>query len=161
MTYTYTKVLPSWVAIFVFFSFCACSYVEEVEVESLQPSAEQKSIDEEGPIHVRIPAFSIQTIATVSAIDLYQFSDGVFEKEITVDPSKDNVVEFDRKPLTRIYALAGHTVDGAHKMSEHDFAMMTIPVPKDSYSAPVFFTSVIDLYYDSDNISIEMFRGVA
>lgn len=161
MTYTYRKALPTWVFIFFFFSFSACSYVDEVEAPTQQPAAEQKPTDTESTIHVKIPAFGLQTIANVTSIDLFQFSDGVYVDKMTVDPSKNNVVEFARKPCTRIYALAGYKVEGAHKMSEHDFAMLTIPIPKDSYSAPVFFTSVTDLYYDTDNFSIEMLRGVA
>lgn len=155
------KALPAWVSIFVFFSICTCSCVEEVDTALQKPMAEQQLSAEEGTLHLRIPSLSAETSATFKSIDLFQFSDGVFVNKMTIDPSKDKVVEIARKPLTRIYALAGYTVEGAQKMSEHDFAMMTIPVPQDSYSAPVFFTSVTDLYYDSDYLKIEMLRGVA
>ncbi len=161
MTYTYRKALPAWVSIFVFLTLGGCSYVDEVDVAKQQPEPIQQTSVTEDNIHVRIPAFSIQTIANVTSIDLYQFSDGVFVEKLSVDPSKDNVVEFARKPCTRIYTIAGYEVEGANKMTEHDFAMMTIPIPNDSHSAPVFFTSVDDLYYDSDNLNIELLRGVA
>ena len=161
MDNTFSKALTTWAAIFAFFSLFACSCVDEVEVVSPQLPADPQPEAKEGTIHLRIPTFKIETTATVNSIDLFQFSDGAFVNKITVDPSKDNVVEFDRMPLTRIYAIAGYKVENAHKLSEHDFSMMTIPLPEDSYSAPVFFTSVADLYYDSDNLNLEFLRGVA
>ncbi|MDE6549213.1 MAG: hypothetical protein K2L22_09450, partial [Muribaculaceae bacterium] len=115
----------------------------------------------EGTIHIRIPSLSDKTSATFTYIDLFQFSDGVFVNKMTIDPSKDNIVEFARRPLTRIYALAGYKVADTQKISESLLTAMTIPVPKDSYSAPVFFSSVTDIQDGADNLDIELHRGVA
>lgn len=70
-------------------------------------------------------------------------------------------MEFARKPNARIYALAGYKVEDSQKLSERHFSAMTIPVPKDSYSAPVFFSSVTDIPEGACNIDIELHRGVA
>ena len=158
---TSTKTLTTWVAIFAFFSICTCSCVEEVEIASQKPTAEQQLSAEEGTLHLRIPSLSARTSATFTSIDLFQFSDGVFVKKMTVDPSKDNVVGFPRKPQTRIYALAGYKVEDTQKISESLLSGMTIPVPKDSYSAPIFFSSVTDIQNGADNLDIELHRGVA
>lgn len=156
MNNAFLKVLPKWVASFTFFTLCACSYVNEVEVDSQQPSAINES-----SVVLRIPAFKVQTTVSVKTIDIFQFSDGIFVKKVTVDPSKDNVVKLDRKPGTKIYAMAGYTVEVAHQMSEKDFSTMTIPVPKDSCSAPSFFSSVTSMLTDEDNINIKLYSGVA
>lgn len=156
MNNAFLKALPKWVASFTFFTLCACSYVNEVEVDSQQPSAINES-----SVVLRIPAFKVQTTVSVKTIDIFQFSDGIFVKKVTVDPSKDNVVKLDRKPGTKIYAMAGYTVEVAHQMSEKDFSTMTIPVPKDSCSAPSFFSSVTSMLTDEDNINIKLYSGVA
>ncbi|MDE6522632.1 MAG: hypothetical protein K2L17_07435 [Muribaculaceae bacterium] len=161
MTYIYKKALPAWVSIFAFITLCASSCVEEVETALQKPTAEQQISTNEGTIHLRIPSLSDQTTATFTYIDLFQFSDGVFVNKMTVDPTKDNIVEFTRKPLTRIYALAGYKVEDTQKISESLLSAMTIPVPKDSYSAPVFFSSVTDIQDGADNLDIELHRGVA
>ncbi|MDE6785589.1 MAG: hypothetical protein K2J46_00930, partial [Muribaculaceae bacterium] len=158
---TFSKVLSTGAAIFAFFTLCACSYVEEVETLSQKPTEERQMSTNEGTIHIRIPSLSDKTSATFTYIDLFQFSDGVFVNKMTVDPSKDNIVEFTRKPLTRIYALAGYKVEDTQKISESLLSAMTIPVPKDSYSAPVFFSSVTDIQDGADNLDIELHRGVA
>lgn len=157
MDNAFSKALRAWAATFTLFSLCACSYVDEVE--SLLPSTSGEA-SAENSITLRIPAFKTQTIASVTSIDLYQFSEGVFVKKVTVDSSKDNVVELAKKPGMKVYAMAGYTVENAQLMSENDFSKMTIPVPKDSCSAPAFFSSVTKLVTE-DNIDIELQRGVA
>lgn len=82
-------------------------------------------------------------------------------KKLTVNPSRDNVVRLSRMPGTKIYALAGYTLEGSQIQSEKDFSKMTIPVPKDSCSAPSFFSSVTSMVMDESDINIELYRGVA
>lgn len=152
------KALRAMAATITLFTLYACSYIEEVD--SLQSTTEEASAAAGDRIVLRIPAFKTQTIANVNSIDLYQFSEGVFVKKVTVDSSKDNVVELARKPGMKIYAMAGYAVEGVQLMSENDFSKMTIPVPKDSCSAPAFFSSVTKLVTE-ENIDIELQRGVA
>lgn len=115
MDNAFQKTLKAWVATFTLFMLGACSYVDEVD--SPQPS---QAPPEEDKIVLRIPSINIKTIASVTSIDLFQFSDGAFVKKLTVDASKDNIVEFERKPGTRIYTLAGYTVESTHKLTEQD-----------------------------------------
>ena len=159
MNNTFSKTLLAGSAIFFLFTLCACSYVNELE--SQQPVSPSERLSEESSIILRIPAFKYTNIANVASIDLYQFSDGAFVKKLSVDPSIDNDVEFARKPGTRIYALAGYDMGGIQKLTESDFSTMTIPVPKDAYSAPIFFSSVSELSYFTENAYIELLTGVA
>ncbi|MDE7347255.1 MAG: hypothetical protein K2N48_11030 [Muribaculaceae bacterium] len=160
MAITFIKTLRAWVSTFTLITLCGCSYVNEVD--SPQPSPiNQLTPAEEGCIHLRIAAFESKTYSNVTSIDLFQFSDGVFVKKLTVNASRDNIVEFERKPGSRVYALAGYSIEGSQAVSESDFSKMTIPVPKDSYSAPVFFSSITDLTEDSNDFNIELHKGVA
>ncbi|MDE6742094.1 MAG: hypothetical protein K2J58_07165 [Muribaculaceae bacterium] len=157
MDNSFTGKLPAWVATFTILTLSACSYVSEVEA----PQTQQQSPVKESNVVLRIPAFKTQTIANVTSIDLFQFSDGVLVKKLSVDPSQDNVVEFARKPGARIYALAGYTVEETQNLFESNFSAMTIQIPKDSYSAPVFFSSITDVPDGAEKLNIELHRGVA
>lgn len=157
MKNAFQKALTTWVTVLALFDLCSCTYVEEVDpIQSQQPS-----LIEESNVVLRIPAFKNKTTANITSIDLFQFSDGVFVKKLSVDPSIDNVVEFARKPCTRIYTLAGYTVENPYKLSEEEFSTMTIPVPKDSHSAPIFFSSVTELSYFTEDIYINMQHGAS
>ena len=131
MENAYQKTLTAWVAAFTLITLGACSYVDEVESPHTTQANEGSAL-----------LLKIASPKNVTSIDLFQFSDGVLVKKLTVDPSSDNVVELARKPNARIYALAGYTVEDSQKLSESRISAMTIPVPKDSHSAPVFFSSV-------------------
>lgn len=115
MDNAFQKTLKAWVATFTLFTLGACSYVDEVDSPQLSPTQA-----DEDKIVLRIPSIDIQTTSNVNSIDLFQFSDGAFVKKLTVDASKDNIVEFERKPGTRIYNLAGYTVESTHKLTEQD-----------------------------------------
>ncbi|MDE6291924.1 MAG: hypothetical protein K2M16_10375 [Muribaculaceae bacterium] len=156
MNSTLPKTLTVWVATLAFSTISSCSYVEEVD----SPKS-TKDLSLEGNIIVRIPAFSIETIAGVKTIELFQFSEGRFVKKMTVDASRTHAVEFPAKRGTRIYALAGYSLEGTQILDENDFSTITIPVPEDSHSAPVFFSSITDPSYFTEDPYIELLRGVA
>ncbi|MDE5585539.1 MAG: hypothetical protein K2I92_04250, partial [Muribaculaceae bacterium] len=160
MNNTYSKTLQAWVAALTFFTLGACSYVEEVDEPKASPALQQSSSSEDNII-VRIPAFSIETVKGVKSIDLFQFSEGSLVKRLSVDASKNHAIEFPRKRGTRIYALAGYSVEDIQTLDENAFSTMTIPVPKDSYSAPIFFSAVTDPSYFTDDPYIELLRGVS
>ncbi|MDE6554042.1 MAG: hypothetical protein K2K98_13950 [Muribaculaceae bacterium] len=156
MYVTFHKALPSWVATIALCTLCACSSVDEPA--SLQEAPSQAK---EARILMRVAAFKKELPANVTSVDLFQFSDSVIVRRLSVDPSKDNVVELSRTPNTRIYALAGYSVAGRKDLGEKDFSMMTIPVPDNAHSAPIFYSSVIDMPEDSDDFKLELHRGVA
>ncbi len=159
MENAHPKNLHAWVASLTLFTLCACSYVDEVDSSKL--AADSQKTSAEGSILLKVPAFNTPTTASISSIELFQFSEGTFVKKLTVDPSKDNIVEFERKPDSRIYALAGYALEGSQKLAEKDFATMTIPIPKDAYSAPIFFSSITYVPEGASNIDIKLHRGVA
>lgn len=148
------KSLAGWGAVLILVALGACSDVSE-EISS--PSVQ----NEEASVLLRIPAFNMETTAKVTSAELYQFSDGVFVKKMTIDPSRENTVEFPRKLKTRIFAVAAHSLQGKERQSESDFSAMTIPMPADSHSAPVFFSSVTEIQEGAGIVDIELRRAVA
>lgn len=116
----------------------------------------------EPSITVRLKNF-MATSEAAQDVEIFQFTDGTLKKKIVSNNSDEEAVNvFTKEENARIYALYGFSIDAVEgSTDEETFAKTIVTISSDSQSAPVFYTAIAEPDNLTDQLEMELLRGVA